>query len=62
MALPTNWVDDIGMEVDADYLNDVGELVNDLEDALDGNSIRVMSQAAFDALPSKDPNTIYVVT
>lgn len=28
MALPTNWVDGIGMQVDADFLNDLGETVN----------------------------------
>ncbi|AGT12034.1 hypothetical protein SEA_RYADEL_67 [Mycobacterium phage Ryadel] len=62
MALPTNWVDEIGMEVDAAYLNDVGETVNELDDALDGKSLRVMSQATYDGLGSKDSNTVYVVT
>ena len=28
MPLPANWVDNIGMEVDADFLNQVGEEVN----------------------------------
>lgn len=29
MSIATNWVDGIGMEVDAEYLNSVGETVND---------------------------------
>ena len=33
MPLPANWVDDIGMQVDADYLNESDETVNELSAA-----------------------------
>jgi hypothetical protein len=36
MALPTNWVNNIGMQVDADFLNQLGTEVNANTDAIAG--------------------------
>ncbi|AEK09235.1 hypothetical protein [Mycobacterium phage BK1] len=68
MALPENWVDSVGQKVNAAFLNQLGEEHNDMLDqiaalleALDGLSLRVLTQAAFDALTTKDPDTVYLV-
>ncbi|OMC01982.1 hypothetical protein A5733_26230 [Mycobacterium sp. NS-7484] len=62
MALPTNWVDGIGMVEDAEFLNQVGTEVNSNTDALSGKKLRVMTLAAYTALATKDANAIYFVT
>ncbi|AXC33679.1 hypothetical protein SEA_MRYOLO_32 [Mycobacterium phage Mryolo] len=61
MALPENWVDLSGQKVNAAFLNQLGEEFNALQTALGGKSLRVLTQTAFDALSSKDTNTVYVV-
>ncbi|AHB31811.1 hypothetical protein SEA_WILKINS_34 [Mycobacterium phage Wilkins] len=66
--LRTDWVDSVGQKVNAAFLNQLGEEHNDMLDqiaalleALDGLSLRVLTQAAFDALTTKDPDTVYLV-
>ncbi|APQ42048.1 hypothetical protein SEA_ZEPHYR_34 [Mycobacterium phage Zephyr] len=62
MALPENWTDGVGQQVDAAFLNQLGVEHNANTDALGGKKIRSMTQASYDALPSKDSSTVYVVT
>ncbi|AWT52583.1 hypothetical protein [Mycolicibacterium smegmatis] len=61
MALREDWEDAAGQKVDALFLNQLGAEVNANTDALDGKSVRVMSQEDYDELGSPDPDTIYVV-
>lgn len=58
MSLPENWQDDIGMEVDAAFLNQLGEEHNGLLD----NKFRTWTQAEYDAIAVKDPDVVYIVT
>ncbi|ANU79453.1 hypothetical protein Gompeii16_34 [Mycobacterium phage Gompeii16] len=61
MALPENWTDGVGQQVDAAFLNQLGSEHNAMQDALDGKSILVITQQDYDELGSPDPDTIYVV-
>jgi len=62
MALPTNWVDEVGMEVDASFLNQLGGEVNANTTALAGKKLWVGTEAAYTAIGTKDADTIYFRT
>jgi len=51
MALPTNWVNNIGMQVDADFLNQLGTEVNANSNAVEG------LEGLFDDLKSVSVST-----
>ena len=56
MALPENWVNNVGMQVDADYLNQVGEEVNANTAAL---AALTGTQSAFVATAESTSSTSY---
>jgi hypothetical protein len=62
MALPVNWVDNVGMHADAAYLNALGGDVNANTAALGGKKLWAGTAAAYAAIVTKDANTVYVVT
>lgn len=62
MALPANWIDNTGQQVNAAYLNELDTTVNGLATALGTTKVWKGNAAAYAAITTKDANTIYVVT
>ena len=66
-TLPTNWADNIGMIENAAFLNKVGANANIAVYGKDNSGDRTLTlwvgtQAQYDAIATKDANTVYVVT
>ena len=62
MALPANWVDSTGQQVNAAYLNELDTTVNAHSTALGTIKLWKGNAAAYAAVTPKDSNTVYVVT
>ena len=70
MTLPTDWVDHTDPEAEppenaiynAAAANAVATQVNENTTALGGLSLWTGTQAAYDAITTPDPDTVYIVT
>jgi hypothetical protein len=66
MTAKNNFLDNVGQEVSSAWLNEVATNSNAVPGKVTGLSTGVKlwagTQAAYDAIPTKDPNGVYVVS